>query len=525
MKKFLLLFPVVALLCGVAILNCSCSSDSGDDPNKAPTCEITSPADGASVKAWLPLIIKGNASDEDGTIAEVILTVDGEVVAGVNSVPFEYTYDGELTGDALVIELEVRDDKGATAQDKVSVTIEKRDVEDPVGDFGAWISAGRTGNIAGQDFAKVSITPKEEQQAASLIFTEVQGDIENEFGAGWDANALTIGGYTMKIYHKTFGQKPEDGRSLYISLHGGGNTTPDVNDGQWNNQKSMYTPAEGVYLAPRAAVDDWDMWFQRHTQEFYDAIIRMAVLRMDVNPDKVYLLGYSAGGDGVYRMAPRYADRWAACAMMAGHPGAVSPVNLRNIGFTLWVGANDTAYDRNIKAREFGDEMKKLKAADPKGYVHEVHIVVNKPHWMDREDAAAVPWLAEFRRNPLPDRVAWKQDTERGECVLSDFYWLSIDAGAESNDNPNKGKQIIVERDGNTFTIVSSEYDKFYIALNSNMVDFTQPVKVVRDGTTIFEGLVEPRIKDVYESAVSRKDDRYIFSAYLTVNGDSVSRR
>jgi poly(3-hydroxybutyrate) depolymerase len=43
-----------------------------------------------------------------------------------------------------------------------------------------------------------------------------------------------------------------------------------------------------------------------------------------VNPDKVYLLGYPAGGDGVWQLAPRMADRFAAAAMMAGHPNGAS---------------------------------------------------------------------------------------------------------------------------------------------------------------------------------------------------------
>ena len=41
------------------------------------------------------------------------------------------------------------------------------------------------------------------------------------------------------------------------------------------------------------------------------------------------VVGYSAGGDGVYQLAPRMADSWAAAAMMAGHPNGVSPLSLR----------------------------------------------------------------------------------------------------------------------------------------------------------------------------------------------------
>jgi poly(3-hydroxybutyrate) depolymerase len=39
-----------------------------------------------------------------------------------------------------------------------------------------------------------------------------------------------------------------------------------------------------------------------------------------VNPNKIFITGYSAGGDGVYHLASMVADWWAGAAMMAGHP-------------------------------------------------------------------------------------------------------------------------------------------------------------------------------------------------------------
>ena len=39
-----------------------------------------------------------------------------------------------------------------------------------------------------------------------------------------------------------------------------------------------------------------------------------------VDPNKVFLSGYSAGGDGTYQMGPMLAEWGAGAAMMAGHP-------------------------------------------------------------------------------------------------------------------------------------------------------------------------------------------------------------
>ena len=125
-------------------------------------------------------------------------------------------------------------------------------------------------------------------------------------------------GDSMKLWWTVYGEKPADGRSLWISLHGGGGTTPEVNDQQWRNQMYLYRPKEGVYVAPRSPLEAWDMWCQQPIDSMYRVLIRAMIAHLDVNPDKVYILGYSAGGDGVWRMAPRMADHWAAASMMAG---------------------------------------------------------------------------------------------------------------------------------------------------------------------------------------------------------------
>ena len=114
-----------------------------------------------------------------------------------------------------------------------------------------------------------------------------------------------------------------------------------MNDGQYENQKRLYTPKEGVYFVPRAPTNTWNLWHQGHIDGFFQRVIENMMLFEDVNPNRVYIMGYSAGGDGVYQLAPRLADRLAAAAMMAGHPNETQPDGLRNLPFTLHMGAND----------------------------------------------------------------------------------------------------------------------------------------------------------------------------------------
>jgi len=184
-------------------------------------------------------------------------------------------------------------------------------------------------------------------------------------------------------------------------------------------------------------------------------------------------MGYSAGGDGVYQLAPRMADQLAAAAMMAGHPNGASPLGLRNIGFTIHMGAKDAAYKRNEIAAKWKEKLAALHKEDPEGYKHEVTIHEQHGHWMKGDDAVAVPWMAKFTRSPHPKKVVWRQSG----TVHDRFYWLA----AEKADQKS-GAEMVVSRDGNTFTIEKSSYvDHVVIRLNDEMVDFSKPITVVQN--------------------------------------------
>ena len=72
---------------------------------------------------------------------------------------------------------------------------------------------------------------------------------------------------------------------------------------QWENQKKLYTLEEGIYLAPRSPTNTWNLWHEAHIDRLFGRLIEDLIVLEDVNPDRVYVLGYSAGGDGVYQLA------------------------------------------------------------------------------------------------------------------------------------------------------------------------------------------------------------------------------
>ena len=322
-------------------------------------------------------------------------------------------------------------------------------------------------------------------------------------------NCVVQGDLKMKYSAQVFGEKPADGRSLWISMHGGGNAPTSLNDSQWENQKRLYQPAEGVYVCPRAPWDDWDMWFKNPIDKMFEELIQTMMLYYDVNPDKVYLMGYSAGGDGVWRMAPRMADHWAAASMMAGHPGDVSLLGVRNLPFMLWCGGEDAAYNRNKEVALRGVEMDSLQRSDPEGYIHETHIVAGKPHWMDLEDKAALPWMAKYKRNPYPKTVVWCQ----GDNGRAQFYWLGVPA-AETK----KGNVMRASINNNVVTITKCDYSQVTIYLNDQLANLDKAVKVVYKKKTLFKEKIPRTAENLQKSFEERGDPSYCFPAILKVN-------
>lgn len=314
--------------------------------------------------------------------------------------------------------------------------------------------------------------------------------------AEMQAKVLKLDGKELRFDYKVFGAEPEDGYSLYISMHGGGGAPPEVNDQQWENQKRLYEPAEGIYLAPRAATDTWNLWHQSHIDALFDRLIENLVALEGVNPDRIYVMGYSAGGDGVYQLAPRMADRWAAAAMMAGHPNDADPASLRNLPFTLHMGAEDGAYDRNKVAAAWGEKLAALEASDPGAYTHHVQIHEGKGHWMDRDDAVAVPWMAQYTRNLRPKRIVWQQD----DVVHERFYWLKM-------EDPQPRSRIVVERKGNAIQVLEAkDVQTLRIRLDPSMVDFSKEVVVTFADQELFRGMVQAD-QDVRRATLRERGD------------------
>jgi dienelactone hydrolase len=420
-----------------------------------------------------------------GTTGWLRFTVGGES----REVAFAAVEKGEPTADA-------------TWEEAVAVPAELAAVE-------AWLALSAAERKADAPALQAALTREVATRVAGLLAADRTALLAAEREDELEKKSLKLGDKTLRWLEKTFGEAPADGRSLWISMHGGGGAPPQVNDQQWQNQIRLYEPAEGIYIAPRAPTDTWNLWHEGHIDPMFQRLIENHVALRDVNPDKIYLMGYSAGGDGVWQLAPRMADRFAAAAMMAGHPNEAQLLGLRNLPFAIFMGGADAAYDRNKIAAAKSAEMAELQKADPGGYVHLSRIYEGVPHWMNRKDAEGVPWMAKFTRNPWPKKIVWLQD----DITHDRFYWLKIPDKAAAK----AGQKIVATVDGQTIRLEGDVPAKMELRLSDRLLDLDQEVKVTVNGKDVAAAKVVRNAAAIRQSLDERLDLPAAASAVLVL--------
>ncbi len=360
------------------------------------------------------------------------------------------------------------------------------------------------------------------------------GQIKSEL----DACALSLGDVTMRFTIDTIGDMPEGGYPLYIALHGGGSSdTPDKNDSQWNHMSEYYSEDLecGVYVCPRGVRDTWDTHFNPESYPLYDRLIRYMILTYYVNPNRVYLEGFSAGGDGVYGVSCRMPDRFAAVNMSSGHPNSIPVYNLYNLPIQLQAGEFDTAYNRHTVTAEYGILLDKLQ--DTYGnFQHRTLIHYDAGHnfgdsfrtpipvmkdpaaWLnegirDHEDVDCFPpdYMDNFTRDPLPPSLIWDLTTRAPSRETEAFYYLSA---------PYSTDQGLIfasfDRAANTVTIDAQEVNgQFSILLNEKMVDFSSPVTFQVNHETSSMMLTPDRYI-LEQSTRDRGDPNFQFESMVT---------
>ena len=315
---------------------------------------------------------------------------------------------------------------------------------------------------------------------------------------------------TLRFYEKVVGKAPSSGYMLFICLHGGGQGAASMNDSQW--QQIIPFEQNGfkqgtIAVAARGITNTWNLHF---VDESYPAITRLIedyIIFRDVDPNKVYLMGFSAGGDGTYALSERIPFMLAACSPQAGHPNGVSTINLCNLPTYLAAGEKDTSFKRNEICVDYYKQIIGHNGKYCGNYIAKVEVVKDSGHsfqcWKTPRNSffngaaqatqskdTAFTFMYSYTRNPNPSEISC--DVKTFLTPLRNYYtqrgnsFYNIELGKSPPNmiqlQINYANNTINVKEGNNFKInlVSSLFKKGNV-VNVTCGGKTQPYQLQKD--------------------------------------------
>jgi Transglutaminase-like superfamily len=342
--------------------------------------------------------------------------------------------------------------------------------------------------------------------------------IHTNLEANFAAHLVKSGQYTSPYTLKEVGRRPANGWPLFIAMHGGGGAPKEVNDSQWKHMQIYYKdhPEAGgyLYLALRAPNDTWNGFYDDYVYPLIDNLILQFRLFGDIDPDKVFIMGYSHGGYGAYAIGPKMPDRFAAihASAAAATDGEATAETLRTTPFTVMVGELDTMYGRYERNLKFKEQVEQLRGGRTDIYPVTVTVIKGNGH-TGLPDRDLIPDMYPAVRNPVPRELSWLMT----DLVVQDFFWLHV-------PHPGKEQEILASCQNNRFVItVNEKVNAATVLMDARLVDFSKPLDIELNGSTTTRKF-KPSLKMFCETLARRGDPAFAFSAEFSVAKDANGR-
>lgn len=342
----------------------------------------------------------------------------------------------------------------------------------------------------------------------ALLAAPIHDALKKSFDENKVRSADKVSPYTVK----TVGTRPEKGWALFIAMHGGGGAPQELNDSQWLKMQNYYRDHPEVggyrYVALRAPNNEWNGFYTGYVYPLIANLVKQFLVFGDVDPNKVFIMGYSHGGYGAFAIGPKMPDRFAAIHSSAAAPAdGAQPQTLRNTPFTYMVGEKDIDHGRIKRAREFAAAIEQLREGRKDIFPVSVSIIADHPHsgLPDREKIAE---MYPAVRNPVPRELTWPLTDQ----VVSDFFWLHADA-------PQRGQDFNATCQNNHLEVTTKNLSGGSVLLDGRLVDFKKPVELSFAGKRTRHKL-QPDLRVLCETMQRRGDPDLAFTAALRLPGD-----
>ncbi|HUW82084.1 MAG TPA: prolyl oligopeptidase family serine peptidase [Phycisphaerae bacterium] len=261
---------------------------------------------------------------------------------------------------------------------------------------------------------------------------------------------------------------------LIVYLHGSGN--PHYGDGVIFER---YSADDNRYIKVRICARQARRYGPLAVRDVFDVIDDIQS-QYNIDEDRVYLYGYSAGGFATFDIVARYPHRFAAIAILAGAGLNGNEENLVNLPTLILHGLDDPVvryHNRtSINIANLRSVSAPVTAAAVPAIGHGVPLT------------GVEEWLLKWRRVSVPARVICKTDEANPQAIRN--YWVSLFGIAL----PHRQAAVRAEVFGNRL-----------VATTANVNDFTLDLGDLRAaGMKVAELAVDGQIVPAPESAYCR---------------------
>ena len=321
---------------------------------------------------------------------------------------------------------------------------------------------------------------------------------------------------------------------MRFQLHGGvgGRTT---NQPRGNGEIGALTGAEQFYVLPYA----WDTapWWSDDQVLNMNAIVDSVKRTYNIDENRVIVSGVSDGGTGAYYVGMRDTTPYASFTPLNGFimvlsnadidDGKIFPNNLRNKPMFVINGGKDPLYP----TASVEPSVMHLKNNGVSVDYHPQPEAGHNTAWWPQMKDTYEKFAADHPRNPYPDKLTW----EVVNGSRNRAHWLVIDQiGAQPGDpktlpdlntdglfqlfdRPKPTGRADLVKMGNTVEATTKGVAALTLLLSPDKFDFDQPVKVVANGRTVFNGKVERDLKTLLKWAALDNDRTMLYAAELRI--------
>jgi hypothetical protein len=328
-----------------------------------------------------------------------------------------------------------------------------------------------------------------------------------------------------------------------FQLHGGvgGRETSEPR----GNGEAPLPGAEQIYVVPYSWADS--PWWSDDQVQNLSTILDSLKRSYNVDENRVVISGVSDGGTGAYYIGMRDTTPYASFLPLNGFimvlanseidDGGISPNNLRNKPMFVVNGGKDPLYP----VSEVEPFVKHLMTGVQIAYYPQPDAGHNTSWWPTVRDTFE-QFVAEHPRDPHPGKLTWETPGRKHNRA----HWLVIDKigspvgnaeqlsdlnlikdadarlGTKARqvrlfERPSPSGRVDLVRHGNTVEASTKNVESFTLLLSPDTFNFDQPVKVIANGRTVFEGRIERNLKTLMTWAARDNDRTMLYGAELSI--------